>query len=83
MGKVKDMLMDVEEFVYDFYDAQGNLLESPAYIVAEAKKKFGISFGEYAEEVLEGDNDMEPDWDWNKTVSQNLVGYELDDEIPY
>lgn len=78
MGKVKSMLMDVEEFVYDFYDKEGNLLKSPAYIVAEAKKKFGISFGEYAGEVLEGDNDMEPHWEFNKPVS-----YELDDEIPY
>ena len=84
MGKVKDMLMDVEEFVYDFYDKEGNLMKSEAYIIDAAIQKFGTSFGEYAEEVLEGPKDDEPHWDWNKSVSQNLVGFEMtDDTIPF
>mgnify|MGYP001037330213 CR=1 FL=1 len=83
MGKVKDMLMDVEDFVYDFYDNDGSLLKSEAFIIDAAIQKFGVSFGEYAEEVLEGPSDNEPHWDWNKSVSQNLVGYEIDDPIPY
>lgn len=56
MGKVKSMLMDVEEFVYDFYDKDGQLTEPCPVIVARAKEKFGITFGEYAEEVLNGDD---------------------------
>ena len=61
MGKVSAMLMDVEEFVYDFYDNDGQLTETSPVIVAKAKEKFGITFGEYAEEVLngsEGEYDM-------------------------
>ena len=54
MGQVKSMLMDVENFVYDFYDNDGQLTESSPIIIAKAKEKFGISFGEYAEEVLNG-----------------------------
>ena len=60
MGAVKDMLMDVEEFVYGFYDKDGQMIESAPVIVAKAKERFGISFGEYAEEVLNG-NDCEYD----------------------
>ena len=84
MGKVKDMLMDVEEFVYDFYDKEGNLLKSEAYIVDAAIEQFGLSFGEYAKEVLEGPSDNEPHWDFNKSVSMNLLGFEMeDDKIPF
>ena len=84
MGKVKDMLMDVEEFVYDFYDSNGNLLKSEAYIVDAAIKKFGLTFGEYAKEVLEGPKDDEPSWDFNKSVSMNLLGFEMEDgKIPF
>jgi len=54
MGQVKSMLMDVENFVYDLYDNDGQLTESSPVIIAKAKEKFGISFGEYAEEVLNG-----------------------------
>ncbi|MEK9697930.1 MAG: hypothetical protein VW270_19330 [Candidatus Poseidoniales archaeon] len=54
MGAVKDMLMDVEEFVYDFYDKDGQLTETYPVIITKAKEKFGICFGEYAEEVLNG-----------------------------
>ena len=56
MGQVKSMLMDVESFVYDFYDENGQLTETQPVIIAKAKEKFGISFGEYAEEVLNGDD---------------------------
>lgn len=56
MGQVKSMLMDVESFVYDFYDDKGQLTESAPVIITKAKEKFGISFGEYAEEVLNGEN---------------------------
>jgi hypothetical protein len=84
MGAVKDMLMDVEEFVYDFYDKEGNLLKSEAFIVDAAIQKFGSTFGSYAEEVLEGPSDMEPHWDFNKSVSENLLGFELEDgKIPF
>jgi hypothetical protein len=54
MGAVKDMMMDVENFVYDFYDKDGQLTETYPVIITKAKEKFGISFGEYAEEVLNG-----------------------------
>ena len=54
MGAVKDMMMDVEDFVYGFYDKDGQMTETVPVIVAKAKQKFGVCFGEYAEEVLEG-----------------------------
>ena len=56
MGAVKDMMMDVENFVYDFYDKDGQLTETYPVIITKAKEKFGICFGEYAEEVLNGDD---------------------------
>ena len=56
MGQVKSMLMDVESFVYDHFDKDGQLTESAPVIVAKAKQKFGVCFGEYAEEVLNGDD---------------------------
>lgn len=84
MGKVKSMMMDVEDFVYDFYDSYGNLTETPKFIVDKAIDKFGWSFGSYASEVLQNaSEEMGGHWDWNKSVSQNLVGFELNDEIPY
>ena len=43
MGKVKSMMMDVEDFVYDFYTADGELLESPKSIIEKAIKEFGAS----------------------------------------
>jgi hypothetical protein len=58
MGQVKSLLMDVENFVYDHFDNDGQQLESSPVIVAKAKQKFGVSFGEYAEEVLNGEDDM-------------------------
>lgn len=54
MGRVKDALMDVEDFVYGFYDKDGQLVKSPAFIIDAAIQKFGICFGEYAEEVING-----------------------------
>ena len=76
--------MAVEDFVYDFYDSYGNLTETPKFIVDKAIDKFGWSFGSYASEVLQNaSEEMGGQWDWNKSVSQNLVGFELNDEIPY
>ena len=49
MGAVKDMLMDVEQFVYNHYDKDGQLTEATPVIVAKAKQRFGVTFGEYAE----------------------------------
>ena len=46
MGQVKSLLMDVENFVYDHFDNDGQQLESSPVIVAKAKQKFGVSFGE-------------------------------------
>ena len=85
MGAVKDMCMDVEEFVYDFYDANGVMTESPKVIIEKAIEKFGWSFGSYASEVIENAHEeCGATWDWNKSVSQNLVGFEMtDDTIPF
>ena len=47
MGAVKSMMMDVEDFVYDFYSSDGELMESPKVIIEKAIEKFGWSFGEY------------------------------------
>ena len=85
MGTVKSMMMDVEDFVYDFYSSDGELMESPKVIIEKAIEKFGWSFGSYAGEVIENaQEECGADWDWNKTVSQNLVGFEMiDDTIPF
>ena len=85
MGAVKDMLMDVEEFVYDFYSSDGEALETPKVIIEKAIEEFGWSFGSYASEVIdEIEGKMGATWDWNKSVSQNLVGFEMtDDTIPF
>lgn len=85
MGAVKDMLMDVEDFVYDFYDSNGVLTETPKVIIEKAIEQFGWSFGTYAGEVIENaQEECGATWDWNKSVSQNLVGFEMtDDTIPF
>jgi len=85
MGAVKNMLMDVEDFVYDFYSSDGELMESPKVIIEKAIEKFGWSFGSYAGEVIENaQEECGATWDWNKSVSQNLVGFEMtDDTIPF
>jgi hypothetical protein len=77
MGAVKDMLMDVEDFVYDFYTEDGELTASPETIVKKAINKFGPSFGNYAEDVINNNHDMEPHWDWNSNVPDNSVGVEV------
>lgn len=84
MAKVKSMLMDVEDFVYDFYTNDGELTESPKVIIEKAIEKFGWSFGSYASEVIENaQEEMGASWDWEKSVSQNLVGFEIDEKIPF
>ena len=84
MGKVKDMMMDVEDFVYDFYTPEGEMTESPKIIIEKAIEKFGWSFGSYASEVIEeAQGEKGASWDWEKSVSQNLVGFEISDEVPY
>ena len=84
MGKVKDMMMDVEDFVYDFYTPEGEMTESPKIIIEKAIEKFGWSFGSYASEVIEeAQEEKGASWDWEKSVSQNLVGFEISDEVPY
>lgn len=84
MGAVKNMMMDVEDFVYDFYDANGVMTESPKVIIEKAIEKFGWSFGSYAGEVIENaQEECGGSWDWEKSVSQNLVGFEISDEVPY
>jgi len=65
MGAVKDMMMDVEDFVYSFYDNNGQMTETVPVIVAKAKQKFGVCFGEYAEEVLEG-----PEYDMRQAEAE-------------
>jgi hypothetical protein len=80
MGKVKDMMMDVEDFVYDFYTPEGVMTESPKVIIEKAIEQFGWSFGSYASEVIEeAEGEMGGSWDWEKSVSQNLVGFEMTD----
>ena len=85
MGKVKSIMMDVEDFVYDFYTADGEMLESPKVIIEKAIEEFGWSFGSYASEVIEeAEGKNGASWDWEKSVSQNLVGFEItDDTIPF
>jgi hypothetical protein len=53
-------------------------------IIEKAIEEFGWSFGSYASEVIDNAEEQNgASWDWNKSVSQNLVGYEIDDSIPY
>ena len=79
MGKVNAMLMDVEEFVYDFYDDNGQLTETYPVILAKAKEKFGISFGEYAEEVLNG---VDGEYDMRQAEAEYRAE-QLNDSIPF
>ena len=79
MGRVKDALMDVEEFVYNFYDKDGQLVKSPAYIIDEAVQKFGISFGEYAEDVLNG-----PEYDMRQAEAEYRAELaSINERIPF
>lgn len=81
MGAVKDMMMDVEDFVYGHYDKQGQLTETFPVIVAKAKEKFGISFGEYAEEVLRG---ADGEYDMRQAEAEYLAEQTLTkDGIPF
>jgi len=84
MGAVKDMLMDVEEFVYSFYDKDGQLTETYPTIVMKAKEQFGISFGEYAEDVLMGnEGPCEPNYMEEEMAYRQSLAEELNDEIPF
>ena len=83
MGKVSSMLMDVEDFVYGFYDNEGQLTESYPTIVMKAKDKYGITFGEYAEDVLMGrEGPVEPDYRMEEMEYRQAVA-EINDEIPF
>ena len=77
MGAVKDMLMDVEDFVYGFYDKDGQLTETYPVIVDKAIQKFGITFGEYAEEVLRG-----PEYDLRQAEAEYRAT-QINDDIPF
>ena len=84
MGKVSAMLMDVEEFVYGFYDKDGELTETYPNIVMKAKEKYGISFGEYAEEVLMGrEGPCEPNYMEEEMAYRQSLAKEINDEIPF
>lgn len=79
MGAVKDMLMDVEDFVYGFYDETGQMTETVPVIVTKAKQRFGITFGEYAEEVLRG-----PEYDMRQAEAEYRAELSLtEDRIPF
>jgi len=79
MGAVKDMMMDVEDFVYGFYDETGQMTETVPVIVAKAKQRIGISFGEYAEEVLRG-----PEYDMRQAEMEYRAELSLtEDRIPF
>jgi len=83
MGKVSSMLMDVEDFVYSFYDNEGQLTETYPTIVMKAKDKYGITFGEYAEDVLMGrEGPTEPDYQVEEIEYRQAVA-EINDEIPF
>ena len=84
MGAVKDMMMDVEEFVYDFYDANGQLTESFPYIVAKTKEKFGYTFAEYAKDLLTGDEyPTEPNYMPEEIEYRKSLAQLTNDEIPF
>ena len=81
MSAVKGLMMDVEEFVYDFYTKEGKLTESPKNIIQKAIEKFGYSFGCYAAEVIDkSEEENGASWDFEKSVSKNLVGFEFTNE---
>lgn len=85
MSAVKSLMMDVEDFVYDFYTKEGVLTDSPKNIIQKAIDKFGYSFGSYAADVIETSEEQNgASWDFEKSVSMNLLGYEInDDKIPF
>jgi len=66
MGRVKDQLMDVEDFVYSFYDKEGQLTETYPVILKKSIEKFGKSFGQYAEDVLNGEFLAGPDYNYRE-----------------
>ena len=84
MGAVKDMLMDVEDFVYGFYDKDGQLTETYPVIVRKATERFGVSFGEYAQDVLMGDQGpCEPNYMEEEMYYRQSLAEQLNDEIPF
>lgn len=79
MGAVKDMMMDVENFVYGFYDKDGQMTETVPVIVAKTKQKFGVTFGEYAEDILNG-----PEYDMRQAEAEYRAEVAaMNDEIPF
>ena len=49
MGKVKSFIMDVEEFVWDFFDEDGNFvadanIKTKEDLMTTIKEKFGINY---------------------------------------
>ena len=83
MGAVKDMLMDVEDFVYGFYDENGIITETYPVIIRKAREKFGPTFGDYAEEVLIGDSGPDPDYRMEEMEYRQSLSEQLDDSIPF
>jgi hypothetical protein len=81
MGRVKDQLMDVEDFVYSFYDKTGQLTATYPVIVKSAIEKFGKPFGEYAEDVLNGDSVYGPDYDYRE--EEMYFAQQQDEGIPF
>lgn len=84
MGKVSSMLMEVEDFVYGFYDSNGYMTETVPVIVTKAKQRYGITFGEYAEDVLLGKEEpCEPNYMEQEMVYRQTLSEEINDEIPF
>jgi len=52
MSAIKGMMMDVEDFVHDFYTDTGEMTDTPKNIIDKAIKKFGYCFGSYAKDVI-------------------------------
>ena len=53
MSAVKSLMMDVEDFVHDFYTDTGEMTDTPKNIIQKAIDKFGYSFGSYAKDVID------------------------------
>lgn len=84
MSRVSDMLLEVEDFVYSFYDREGQLTESYPNIVLKAREKYGITFGEYAEDVLMGDvYPTEPNYMPEEIEYRKALTIQFNDEIPF
>ena len=67
MAKVKGLMMDVEDFVYDFYTKDCELTESPKTIINKAIEKFGWSFGSYAGDVIaQAEEENGASWEFEK-----------------